>query len=381
METGSPAIDIMPDSRVWAEISYEALAHNLQVARDRFRYQGNEGKSCQIMAVVKAGAYGHGLVSVGQWFESKGVDFLGVANVKEARLLEASGVKTPKYLLGITLASERLEIVENRWVPCVASYQEAQSFSDLNQSLGREEPLNVHLAVDTGMGRGGYLPSQLKAEIESLKSLPGILIKGVASHLPSADEDEAFTIKQHEVFDGLVEELGGRSQFESIHIANSAGLLGYQSEQANLARPGLMLYGVSPLPEFQEKLKRTLALKARVTLVRELPAGHGVSYGRTYVTEKPTLVATVGAGYGDGYPRLSRGGRYVWLNGQRCPVLGRVTMDQFMIDVSDIPETKAGDVVELFGDHIPILEVAEDAQTIPWEILTRITSRVDRVYR
>jgi alanine racemase len=164
-------------------------------------------------------------------------------------------------------------------------------------------------------------------------------------------------------------------------LLNSAGLLGYDSDLCNLTRPGLMLYGASPLAGHQSKLSTVMRLKSRVTLSRWLPAGHGISYGREYVTSQATKVATVGIGYGDGYPRhLSGKGAEVFVGGRRCPILGRVTMDQIMIDVSDVPEVKEGDEVELFGPHISVIEVAEKAGTIAWEIFTGITTRVTRQY-
>jgi len=229
------------------------------------------------------------------------------------------------------------------------------------------------------MGRGGFLPSKLNAALSEILKLKNINIEGIGSHLPSADEDREFTLSQFETFTNIVKNCD--YTFKYIHLANSAGILDYSSSICNLCRPGLMLYGVSPIPEYQKKLKPVMSLKSKITIIRELPAGHGVSYGRSVLLDKPTRVATVGAGYGDGYPRsLSLQHASVMIRGVRCPILGRVTMDQIMIDVTAHPEAAAGDEVELFGQKISVTEVAKNAGTISWEILTRITPRVTRIY-
>jgi alanine racemase len=361
--------------RAWAEVDLSALRHNLQVARD---LSGQE-----IMAVVKAGAYGHGLEPLATALDSENLAFLGVANVGEARRLTKVGLHTPIYLLGPTLPEEREEAVLNGWHPCLSSMAEARHFSEL--AAQHDIRVDAHLAIDTGMGRGGFLPSDASAALAEIRTLPGIDISGLGSHLPSADEDPTFTTAQFTLFDSIAQELLSQRPSDSrpfhIHLANSAGLLGYQSKTTNLVRPGLLLYGVSPLPEFQEKLRAVMTLKSRVSVIRKLPAGHGISYGRSYLTTRPTKVATIGIGYGDGYPRaLSGKGAEVLIHGQRCPILGRVTMDQIMVDVTDLPSCTPGDEVELFGPHLPVAEIAQRAGTIPWEVFTSITPRVTRIY-
>jgi alanine racemase len=183
------------------------------------------------------------------------------------------------------------------------------------------------------------------------------------------------------MFHEIIGSLGGPDRFKWRHLLNSAGLLGYDRGLCNLARPGLMLYGISPMPEFQNRLTNVMTLKSRITLLRTLPAGHGVSYGREYVTAAPTRVATVGIGYGDGYPRhVSGHGPEVFIRGQRCPILGRVTMDQVMVDVTAVTDAREGDEVEMFGPNISVTEVALKADTIAWEIFTGITPRVVRLH-
>lgn len=357
--------------RAWAEIDLGAMKANLQVAR--------EVSGCGMMVVVKAGAYGHGLEEIARALSSEPIEFFGVANVGEARRIREAGVQTPVYLLGATWAGEREEIVAREWTPCLSTLEEARDFDRIAGRMGKR--LKVHLAVDTGMGRGGFLTDQLPQVMGILDSLEHLEIEGIGSHLPSADEDQDFTRRQIAVFESVLAELGGPARFKWRHLLNSAGLIGYPQGLCNLARPGLMLYGTSPMPGFQRRLTNVMTLKSRVTLVRTLPTGHGVSYGRQFVTVRPTRVATVGIGYGDGYPRhVSGNSADVWLGGKRCPVLGRVTMDQIMVDVTGMDDVREGDEVEIFGANIPVAEVAEKAGTIAWEIYTGITPRVLRKY-
>ncbi len=349
-----------------------ALRANLAVAR--------QACGVAVMAVVKAGAYGHGLEEIAKTLAAEEIAFFGVANVREARQIRHAGVATRIYLLGPTWSAEREEIVAREWTPCLSSFEEAQEFNRL--AVARGVRLKVHLAVDTGMGRGGFVAEGLPATLAALERLEGLEIEGIGSHLPSADEDEEFTRRQMARFETIIDELGGAARFRWRHLSNSAGILGYANGVCNLVRPGLMLYGIAPLPGFQPQLRAVMTLKSRVTLVRTLPAGHGVSYGRAFVTTRPTRVATVGIGYGDGYPRhVSGHGAEVWIDGRRYPILGRVTMDQMMVDVTDGPDVPEGAEVELFGQHLPVAEVAANAQTIVWEILTGITPRVQRCYR
>jgi alanine racemase len=357
--------------RAWAEIDLGALGRNLAVAREAF--------GGGVMVVVKAGAYGHGLEEIAKALAGEDIAFFGVANVGEARRIRNAGVQTRVYLLGATWAEEREEIVAREWTPCVSSIAEAEHFNRIAARHGKR--LKVHLAVDTGMGRGGFVAEDLPEKLGELERMAHLEIEGIGSHLPSADEDEEFTLRQFERFHAIIRELGGAERFKWRHLSNSAGLLGFDQGGCNLSRPGLMLYGVSPLPGFQEKLATVMTLKSRVTLVRNLPAGHGVSYGRQFVTTRPTRVATVGIGYGDGYPRqVSGNGADVWIRGRRLPILGRVTMDQLMVDVTAAGDVMEGDEVEIFGANIPVAEIAVKAGTITWEVFTGITPRVLRCY-
>lgn len=354
--------------RTWAEIDLSALRHNLQVARDISQQA--------IMVVVKAGAYGHDIKKIATALDPENIAFYGVASVIEARRIHSTGSKTRIYLLGPTLPDERAEIISHAWTPCISSLEEARHFDELNTG---NSPIPIHITVDTGMGRGGFLPANVTSALGEILKLKNIRLEGIGSHLPSADEDREFTLSQFKTFTNIVKSCD--YPFHYIHLSNSAGILDYTSSVCNLCRPGLMLYGISPIAKYQEKLKPVMSLKSKITIIRELPAGHGVSYGRTVLLDKPTRVATIGAGYGDGYPRsVSPENATVMIRGQRCPIIGRVTMDQIMVDVSDLPEANVGDEVELFGQQISVTEVASNADTIAWEILTRITPRVARIY-
>jgi alanine racemase len=236
------------------------------------------------------------------------------------------------------------------------------------------------------MGRMGCWQGDAIAELEKIARIPNLTLHSVSTHLPAADEDEAFTEKQLVEFAALVRQMRVRVPGAyQVHVLLSAGILRFAEHTFDIVRAGLMLYGSSPLPVEQEFLRPVLTLKSRVVLLRDLPAGRSVSYGRTFVTSRALRVATISAGYADGYPRsISNRAATVLIGGRRCPVLGRVTMDLTMVDVTAAPEVKLGDEVVLIGkqgaEEIFAAEVAERAGTIAWEIFTGIGSRVRRVY-
>ena len=355
--------------RAWAEVDLAALRHNLDQAHRQF---GGD-----LIAVIKADAYGHGLARIASALDGR-VRFLGVATLDEAAAVRDAGVRNNIFLLGPSLAEERAEFIRLGVTPSISSIDEAEDFARIGRQLAT--PVHAHLMVDTGMGREGLLPADLPAAWEKINALGGLTIDGLATHLPSADEDAEFTTHQFARFREITSTLGGAARFRWIHASNSAGLVAHPGNGCTLARPGLLLYGVSPVPDHTESLHPVMRLMARVTLVRTLPAGHGVSYGSDFITTRDTRIATVGIGYGDGYPRaLSGSGAEVFIRGRRLPVIGRVTMDQIMIDASSHPDIAVGDHVELFGPNIPVTEVARHANTIPWAILTGITRRVTRM--
>ena len=365
-----------PTERSWVELDAAAIRHNLAAA------QVCAGRGGWVMAVVKADAYGLGARLVAPFLEEAGADCLAVATLEEARELRALGLTRPIYILSPAAPGERAAIVSSDLgvIPAVSAWEEAVSYSDLAQALGKK--LLVHLVLDTGMGRIGLHgeTAAVIAEAQKIAALPGLAFDSIASHFPSADEDADFTARQLAHYHALLTELAAAGlPVHRHHIANSAGALGQPRHGREIIRAGLMLYGVSPLPARQDDLRNAVTWKTRVVQTRTLPAGHGVSYGRAYVTAQPTRVATLSVGYADGYPRsLSGKDTWVWLNGARCPLLGRVTMDQIMVEAPE--SAQPGDLATLMGSDGPSpAELARRASTIPYEIFCGLGKRVGRV--
>ena len=357
--------------RCWAEIDGAALRHNARVARERV------GPSTALLAVVKANGYGHGIVEVATGLHEE-ADLFGVANLHEALELRAGGISHPILILGPALPEERSAICAQEFIASVSSLEEAQAFAG--------NPAGINFAIDTGMGRMGCWQDDAIAELEKMAHVPGLTIHSVSTHLPVADEDAAFTEKELAQFEALVREMRRRVPGSyQVHVLLSAGILSFPQHPFDIVRAGLMLYGSSPLPEAQKFLRPVMTLKSRVTLLRDLPAGRSVSYGRTFVTTRPTRVATISAGYADGFPRsISNRDGAVLVGGRRCPLLGRITMDLMMADVTAVPGVQLGDEVVLIGEQggeeIFVAEVAERSGTIAWEIFSGIGSRVRRLY-
>ena len=362
--------------RSWAEISGAALRENARALR-------RHGRGVPLMAVVKANAYGHGVTDVVRALSGEAQMF-GVANLTEARQVREalreieSAHETPLMLLGTALPAERAAIVAEGFLAAVSSVEEAAAYA----AHGRAR---LHLAIDTGMGRMGAWESEAANVAGSIRSLPNVELAGVCSHLPVADEDETFTAEQLKRFQQVAEKIAARiSPAPIIHVENSAALLVFPDFAPGLVRAGLALYGVSPLPEFQTQLRPALTWKTRVILARNYPKGHGVSYGRTFITERPMRIATLAVGYADGFQRQVSGrGGHVLIRGQRCPVLGRVTMDQIMVDITPLAGVEPGEEVVLIGRQgsleITAGDFAKWAGTIPWHVFTGLGTRVVRV--
>ncbi len=361
--------------RTWAEIDRGALRHNVAALRSRL------DPAAQVMAVVKANAYGHGVAGVVGALAGD-VAMFGVANVAEAREVRSHAPDTPVFILGAALPWEREEIVREGFLPSVSNVEEARAYAAL--SVG--EHVDVHLILDTGMGRMGIWQEEAFEIAREIAAVPGLRVTGIASHLPVADEDEAFTREQLGRFHLLAERLSPLFPGPLVlHVENSAGILGFPLHAGHLVRAGLALYGSSPLAEFQPFLIPALTWKARITLVREVAAGRDVSYGRTFTTSVPTRIATLGVGYADGYRRhLSNAGAAVLIGGCSCAVLGRVTMDQILVDVSAVPHAQVGDEAVLIGrqagEEILVKELADKAKTIAWDVFTGLGPRVERVF-
>lgn len=360
--------------RCWAEIDQSALRHNAAIVRERI------GRDVQVLAVVKANGYGHGMVGVAKAL-AQDAQFFGVANLEEATLLRGE-VSQPIIILGPALPAERVPIAEGGFTPSVSTFEEAREFD----RVASRQPVAINFVIDTGMGRMGVPEAEAVALFQKVVTLPNVKIHSLSTHLPVSNEDADFTGAELAQFADLVKKL--RAEFPGdykVHVLPSAGVLAFADPPFDIVRAGLMLYGISPFEEFRKLLRPVLTWKTRIALIRDMPAGHGISYGRTFITPRAMRVATLSAGYADGYPRhLSNREAAVLVRGRRCALLGRVTMDLMMIDVSQIDDAEVGEEVVLLGrqreEEITATELAERAETISWEIVTRIGSRVRRVY-
>lgn len=370
MSGGSRKLDVPATLRSWAEIDLRALRHNLAAVRAAV------GTAPAILAVVKANAYGHGAAEVVRAL-AHDVETFGVASLSEAHAVAAAGTGCDIMLLSPCLPAERP--LAAGFIVTVSSVEEAAAFA----SFG---PVRVNFKIDTGMGRIGASRESAIDHLRAIMRLPGLQIYSISTHLPSPDEDPEFTRGQLASFAGMARQCREIAPDARIHSLNSAGLLAFPEHAADIVRAGLVLYGASPLPEFQHRFLPVLTWKARVTLVRCLPAGAGISYGRTFLTTRPTRIAMLAVGYADGFPRHASGKETpVLIGGARHPVVGRVTMDQIVVDITDGGETIApGDEAVIIGrqgeDEISAAELASRAGTIPWEIFTGITGRVARIY-
>lgn len=354
------------DARTWAEINLSALRENAGAIRRR------TPPGTGIIAVVKANAYGHGARKVAAAL-APDVEMFAVANAEEAR--EIAGHNRGILLLSPSLPAERDAVVADGFVATVSSAREAAAFAG-----GR-----VCFKIDTGMGRVGCWHDDAVTELRAIAALPEVSLHSICTHLPSADEDDAFTRGQIARFESLRGELRAEAPGIKFHLLNTPGILRYPMHAADFVRPGLMLYGCASPAEYQAGLVPALAWKTRIILVREVGPDRGVSYGRTYITRRHTRIASLAVGYADGFPRQASGrGAHVLIGGKRCPVLGRVTMDQILADVSGVPGAQPGDEAVLIGRQgtaeISVRELAEQAGTIPWDILTGLGRRVQRCY-
>lgn len=331
------------------------------------------------MPVVKANAYGHGIDLVVPALTDL-TDIFAVANTEEALAVRKHAPEADVMILSPALEWEFPDIVEQNFIPAISSLEEAHS---LARATGKRN-VRIHLVVDTAMGRIGVWHEDALHLLHELQKVPGLELHSVSTHLPSADEDVEFTTGQLDNFSSFVQRARGLLGDAGVHVLNSAGCLRFPRHAADIVRAGLALYGVPPVPENAEELQPVLAWKTTVALVRDVPAGRTVSYGRTFTTERASRLATLAVGYADGYQRhLSGTAACVLLGGVRCRLVGRVTMDQIIVDVTDAGEICAGDVAVLIGqqggEKITAAELAQRSKSIPWEILSGIGPRVKRL--
>ncbi len=368
--------------RCYAEVSLEAIRHNMNEVKKRIP------GSVKLLAVVKADAYGHGAVPVAKTLEDM-ADYYAVAMLEEAVELREAGITHPILILGYTSPSQYEELLRYDVCPCIYDRYTAEKLSETAVRMGLTA--RPHIAVDTGMTRIGFQVTEEEADvIAGIAALPGIETEGIFTHLSCADmTDKQHSKGQFEQFARMLSMLEKRGVCIPLrHICNSAGVMEFDGGRYDMVRAGIVQYGIYPSEEVDKTrmdLIPALEWKCHVIHVKDVGPGNGVSYGATYVTERQvTKIATVSAGYADGYPRaLSNRGR-VLIHGKPAPILGRVCMDQFMVDVTEIPDVQVEDIVILIGrdgdEFIPVEEVADPAGRFNYEMLCTITSRVPRVY-
>ena len=366
------------DRPTWVEIDLEAIAHNVRTIVARVA-------PAEVMAILKADGYGHGAQRIAHTAVNNGARWLGVACLGEAIALRRTGIRVPILNLGYTPPWQARECVRHDVVATCFSMDVAQALSQAATDLGRTA--KVHIKVDTGMGRLGLLPDDLLPLYEHIADLPTLEIDGLFTHFSSADEaDLDYTTWQHARFSAVLDTVSSSHPLPPwIHAANSAAILRAPETHHNLVRLGIALYGLAPSSDvpLPTGLRPALTMKSEIAQIKSLPPGSHISYGRTFSTSRLSRIAVIPVGYADGFRRAPTNWGEVLVRGQRAPLVGRVCMDQSMIDVTDIPEARAGDEVVLIGaqgqDHISVEEVAERLGTINYEVVSEILARVPRV--
>ena len=369
--------------RCYAEISLEAIGHNIREVKKRLP------EGVKLLGVVKANAYGHGAVPVASYLENQ-VDYFATATIEEAVELRENGISAPILILGYVSPSQYGDLVEYDITQTIDSY--AQALALEKEAARQNRKAKAHLAVDTGMTRIGFQVTEHDAdEAAKIADLPHIELEGMFTHFSCADqEDKTYCSMQMEKYDKTTALLAERGVTIPLrHICNSAGIMEFDDHRFEMVRSGIITYGIYPSEEVKKErldLIPALSWKSHVIHVKEVGPGIGVSYGATYVTEKPmTRIATVSAGYADGYPRALSNQGCVLIHGKKAPIIGRICMDQMMVDVTDIPDVQVEDVVTLVGtdgdETITIEEIANPAARFDYEMLCDISSRVTRVYK
>ncbi len=371
---------MLSDQLTWAEVDLDAIAYNVQGLKRHV------GERTELMAVVKANAYGHGAVPAAKAILESGASRLAVNRVVEGVELRQAGIRAPILVMGYALPAEMETVVRWDLTPTVTAMEVASALSGAASRSGKTAPL--HVKVDTGMGRFGLLPGEVLDFVKRLSELPALRLEGLFTHFAVADSaDKTCTCRQLNIYQEVARRLEEAGfAFPLKHVANSAATLDLPEMHLDMVRCGIALYGLRPSSEVSPAipLRPAMALKSRVARVRALPPGSSISYGRTYITTKPTPVALVPVGYGDGYHRILSNRGAVLIRGRRAPIVGRVCMDQFVIEVSGIPGIRQDDEVVVFGrqgeEEIRAEEVAAWAETINYEVTTSILPRVTRVY-
>ena len=371
----------MPEEIAWAKVDLDAVAHNVRAVKQFI------GEATALMAVVKGNAYGHGLLPVARVALKNGATRLAVARLAEGVELRVGGVTAPIVLLGFALPQQAGDIVRQRLAATVNTLEMARA---LSAAVAEQEApdLPVHVKVDTGLGRFGLLPEEVLDFCRALLVVPHLVLEGLWTHFACADEaDTSHTHEQLTVYQQVRQRLADAGiRFPLHHVANSGATLTLPETHLDAVRCGIVLYGLRPSAEVKLPfpLRPAMSIKARVARLRTLPAGCGISYNRLYVTSRSTRVALVPVGYADGYRRGLTNKGQVLIHGQRAAIIGRVCMDQFMVDVSEIPGLREGDEVVLLGrqgqDEINAEELGSWVGTNNYETVTALLPRLPRLY-
>ena len=366
----------------YLEVNLKHFRHNLRQIQKRLT------NGAKILLVVKAQAYGHGMLEMAkEACRMKNVVYLGVSSAQEALMLRQKGIQAPILVLSSVHPKEARELIKKNVTLTVSSSDEARRISHLARRL--KTKAKVHAELDTGMGRLGASFREAVVFLFRVNELQGVNLEGAYSHFPSADEDApSFSQEQVEVFDmatHLFKDLYPK-KLKWLHMANSAGILQYPHAHFNLVRPGIMAYGINPTPrKLSMELKPVLSFKSRIAFIKSIEKGHAVSYGRTYQAKKRTRIATVPVGYSSGYPFALSGKAEVLIRGRSYPVVGRVTMDHVMVEIGQNSGIKLWDEVTFLGYSRPRVitaeELAKKARTIPYEILCSFGSQIPRLYK
>jgi len=368
--------------RVYAEININNIIDNLA------NIKKHVGEDTNVMLVIKADGYGHGAIPISKALNHEDIDYLGVATIDEAVSLREVGIELPILVLGFTPEDRYEDLINYNIAQTIYQESMVERLSEVAVSLEREAV--VHIKIDTGMNRIGFISTPETVHIiDQISKMEGIIIEGLFTHFSKADEGTRdYTDNQINIFNHMVvalSEIGIKPPI--IHLSNSAGMIDYRKAHGNMVRVGIALYGLYPSDEVNHKdilLKPSLSLKSHVIFVKDINTGDKVSYGGIYTATSKRRVATVPVGYGDGYPRaLSNIGRVI-INGQYAPIIGRICMDQFMVDVTDIGEVNCNDLVTLIGEDqgisITVEEIASLRDTINYEIICQLGKRIPRVY-
>jgi alanine racemase len=363
----------------WAEIDLKAVGYNFDAIKKA------AGPKIKILCVVKAVAYGHGNIPIAKLLEKKGVDFFGISDIHEGIVLRKAGIKRPILMVENTLPEHAKYLVDHQITPIVCTLELARALNRLGAQ--KRKKIAVHIKVDTGMGRLGIAPEDVIDFVKALQALPWIRVEGICTHFPLSDSNSAFTRRQIKDFLKIVYNIQRlcRLAIPFVHASNSMGIVVYDKKDFSLVRAGLILYGMYPSPKIRSKilLKPVMSVKSRVTFIKDVAKGTGISYGHRFITPRKMKIATVAIGYNDGYFRAFSNKADVLIHGQRCPVLGTVTMDQIMADVSHMKDVSIGDEVCVLGrqgrQEITADELAKIAGTINYEITCSLGSRVPRI--